>query len=147
MTNIRCGGTTFHLSYCQHLKVSHASFVKWAISTKDAKYKWTKETTYPSEVTYMFNIFKSSSILCLTEIFIMETIFVLQCQDVTQHVSINYYQVLFLVLRNITRLKSRTASIYAKNRNHTFETGIVNADYANGGCFCLYACAVCGIGK
>ena len=40
-----------------------------------------------------------------------------------------------------------TASIYAKNRNHTFETGIVNADYANGGCFCLYACAVCGIGK
>ena len=43
----------------------------------------------------------------LTEIFIMETIFVLQCQDVTQHVSINYYQVLFLVLRNITRLKSR----------------------------------------
>ena len=107
MTNIRCGGTTFHLSYCQHLKVSHASFVKWAISTKDAKYKWTKETTYPSEVTYMFNIFKSSSILCLTEIFIMETIFVLQCQDVTQHVSINYYQVLFLVLRNITRLKSR----------------------------------------
>ena len=43
----------------------------------------------------------------LTEIFIMETIFVLQCQDVTQHVSINFYQVLFLVLRNITRLKSR----------------------------------------
>ena len=43
----------------------------------------------------------------LTEIFIMETIFVLQCQDVTQHVSINYYQVLFLVIRNITRLKSR----------------------------------------
>ena len=37
----------------------------------------------------------------------METIFVLRCQDVTQHVSINYYQVLFLVLRNITRLKSR----------------------------------------
>ena len=27
------------------------------------------------------------------------------------------------------------------------ETGIVNADYANGGCFCLYACAMCGIGK
>ena len=101
MTNIRCGGTTFHLSYCQHLKVSHASFVKWVISSK--------ETTYPSEVKYMFNIFnifKSSSIL-LTEIFIMETICVLQCQDLTQHVSISYYQVLFLILRNITILKSR----------------------------------------
>ena len=109
MTNIRCGGTTFHLSYCQHLKVSHASFVKWVISSKDSKYKWAKETTYPSEVKYMFNIFnifKSSSIL-LTEIFIMETICVLQCQDLTQHVSISYYQVLFLILRNITILKSR----------------------------------------
>ena len=108
MTNIRCGGTTFHLSYCQHLKVSHASFVKWVISSK--------ETTYPSEVKYMFNIFnifKSSSIL-LTEIFIMETICVLQCQDLTQHVSISYYQVLFLKYYN-TQI---TASIYAKNSTH-----------------------------
>ena len=101
MTNIRCGGTTFHLSYCQHLKVSHASFVKWVISSK--------ETTYPSEVKYMFNIFNifTSSSILLTEIFIMETICVLQCQDLTQHVSISYYQVLFLILRNITILKSR----------------------------------------
>ena len=111
MTNIRCGGTTFHLSYCQHLKVSHASFVKWVISSK--------ETTYPSEVKYMFNIFnifKSSSIL-LTEIFIMETICVLQCQDLTQHVSISYYQVLFLILRNITILKSRH-QFMLKNSTH-----------------------------
>ena len=130
MTNIRCGGTTFHLSYCQHLKVSHASFVKWVISSK--------ETTYPSEVKYMsniFNIFKSSSIL-LTEIFIMETICVLQCQDLTQHVSISYYQVLFLILRNITILKSRHQFML---KIAHIETGIVNADYANGGCFCLYA--------
>ena len=74
----------------------------------------------------------------------METICVLQCQDLTQHVSISYYQVLFLILRNITILKSRHQFML---KIAHIETGIVNADYANGGCFCLYACAMCGIGK